>query len=141
MVKKEKDKQLCDFDLSRYCEMELIKTKWNNYSKFPNNENNIEIKNEISNFYNKLAGYFTIEDIEYDDVGFYIFKIYAKAIYMGQLSENDIGINIDIKGNKEPCCNEIRKNGLICDIGRGIEIRLGDRLVFYLTMNKIIKDQ
>ena len=141
MVKKEKDKQLCDFDLSRYCEMELIKTKWNNFSKFPNNENNIEIKNEISNFYNKLAGYFTIEDIEYDDVGFYIFKIYAKAIYMGQLSENDIGINIDIKGNKEPCCNEIRKNGLICDIGRGIEIRLGDRLVFSLTMNKIIKDQ
>lgn len=139
-IKKEKDKQLCDFDLSRFCEMEIIKTKWINYAKFPNIWGSNEIKNEIGNFCNKLMGFFTIEKIEFDDVGFYIFKIYAKAVYMGTINENDIGIGVDIKGNKEPCDNEIRKNGLIYDIGRGIEIRLGDKIVFYLTMNKTVNE-
>lgn len=139
-IKKEKDKQLCDFDLSRFCEMELIKTKWINYVKFPNIGNSNEIKNEIGNFCNKLMGFFTIENIEFDDVGFYIFKIYTKAVYMGTINENDIGIGVDIKGNKEPCYNEIRKNGLIYDNGKGIEIRLGDKIVFYLTMNKTVNE-
>ena len=34
------------------------------------------------------------------------------------------------------CVNELKKNGLISDIGRGMQIRIGDIVVFYITLNK-----
>ena len=132
-IRKVKDKQLCDFDLSRFCEMELIKTKWNDKSRL---KEKIIIQ-QIKDFENKLINYFDVNKIEFDDVGFFIIKMYFTAKKTGFIDEKDIGLNLTILDKNEKCCNEIRKNGLIIDIGKGVEIQIGDTLVFYLTLNNI----
>ena len=132
-IKKVKDKQLCDYDLSRFCEMELIKTKWNDISRLKDKI----IINQIKDFENKLLNNFEVNKIEFDDVGFFIVKMYFTAKNTGFIDKKDIGINLTILDKNEKCCNEIRKNGLIIDIGKGIEIQIGDTLVFYLTLNNI----
>ena len=130
-IKKVKDKQLCDFDLSRFCEMELIKTKWNDESRLKDKN----ISDKIKEFINHFNENFNVNKIEFDDVGFYIIKMYFTAKKSGFISKNNIGININILEKNEKICNEIRKNGLIIDIGKGVEIQIGDILVFYLIFN------
>ena len=130
-------KQLCEYDLSRFCEMELIKTKWISFMKFPSGLNEFtHITQEVRNFCNKLTGFFQVDKIEYDDVGFFILKVYTKANRIGTIMENDIGIEIKIVNYNMKCVNELKKNGLISDIGRGMQIRIGDIVVFYITLNK-----
>ena len=130
-------KQLCEYDLSRFCEMELIKTKWISFMKFPSGLNEFaHITQEVRNFCNKLTGFFQVDKIEYDDVGFFILKVYTKANRIGTIMENDIGIEIKIVNYNMKCVNELKKNGLITDIGRGMQIRIGDIVVFYITLNK-----
>jgi hypothetical protein len=130
-------KQLCEYDLSRFCEMELIKTKWISFMKFPSGLNEFaHITQEVRNFCNKLTGFFQVDKIEYDDVGFFILKVYTKANRIGTIMENDIGIGIKIVNYNMKCVNELKKNGLISDIGRGMQIRIGDIVVFYITLNK-----
>ena len=132
-IKKVKDKQLCDFDLSRFCEMELIKTKWNDESRLKDKN----ISDKIKEFINHFNENFNVNKIEFDDVGFYIIKMYFTAKKSGFINKNNIGININILEKNEKICNEIRKNGLIIDIGKGVEIQIGDILVFYLTLNNL----
>ena len=132
-IRKVKDKQLCDFDLSRFCEMELIKTKWNDESRLKDKN----ISDKIKEFINHFNENFNVNKIEFDDVGFYIIKMYFTAKKSGFISKNNIGININILEKNEKICNEIRKNGLIIDIGKGVEIQIGDILVFYLTLNNL----
>ena len=66
--------------------------------------------------------------------------MYFTAKKSGFISKNNIGININILEKNEKICNEIRKNGLIIDIGKGVEIQIGDILVFYLTLNNLKKE-
>ena len=80
--------------------------------------------------------FFQVDKIEYDDVGFFILKVYTKANRIGTIMENDIGIEIKIVNYNMKCVNELKKNGLISDIGRGMQIRIGDIVVFYITLNK-----
>jgi hypothetical protein len=83
-IKKVKDKQLCDFDLSRFCEMELIKTKWNDESRLKDKK----ISDKIKEFINHFNDNFNVNKIEFDDVGFYIIKMYFTAKKSGFISKN-----------------------------------------------------
>ena len=130
-IKKIKDTQLCDLDLSRFCEMELIKLKWISYEKLKNSN----VINNIKNFAKNINKLLNIFKVEYDDVGFYIVKIYTEAKKEGKIENNIIGINLKINKEDYYCCNEIRKNGLIYENGKELQVRIGDCIVFYLTFN------
>jgi len=130
-IKKIKDTQLCDLDLSRFCEMELIKLKWISFEKLKNNN----VINSIKTFAKIINKLLNIFKVEYDDVGFYIVKIYTEAKKEGNLENNIIGINLKINKEEYSCCNEIRKNGLIYENGKELQVRIGDCIVFYLTFN------
>ena len=80
---------------------------------------------------------FIIQKVLWDDVGYYLFKIFLIASQKGRLkSSNEIGIKISIKNIDEPLINEVKKNCLLFDGKNQIQIRIGDILVFYISKNK-----
>ena len=83
--------------------------------------------------------YFEIKKILFDDVGYYLFKIYLKANTIGKIKANEneyIGMNINIVGKGETIENEVKKNGLIFDEKNELTIRLEDSIVFYISRSK-----
>lgn len=130
--------QLSDFDLSRFCELELIKTKWLNYTKKTNLPELIH--NEIAGYTIPLQKLLVIQKIEYDDVGYIIIKIHAIAIKAGMLDLTNLGIKLTIKKSTDQIMNEIRKNGLLFEMSNKIEIREGNLLFLYLSLNKYLEE-
>ena len=123
--------------MSRYCELEICKGNWHDIILMDNKEH----YNEIINIFDIMfKENFKILKILFDDVGYYIFKIYLKAIKIGEIGkkkENDIGIKIKIKNKNDFVSNECKKNNLILDRKNEIEMHIDDILVFYFTKNKI----
>ena len=123
-------REIVDFDTSRYCEMELCKGKWNDINLLENNDTFIE------NVKKKLIEFFDIQKILFDNVGYYIFKIYLKGKKQGKIEyDNELGINIKIIEKGCDKSNEAKKNNLLFDRKNEIQLHIGDTLVFYITRN------
>lgn len=125
-------KEVLDFDLTRYCEIEILKSNW--ITLKGNLTDHDLILNKISALFEPS---FQINNVWFDDIGYLVFKIHMTAVKKGQLhSFLEIGILIEIKGNNETISNEVKKNCLVFDRKNELQIRIGDVLIFYLSKNK-----
>ena len=78
--------------------------------------------------------YFKLMKILFEDIGFLVFKIYLKAIKVGELKDKkEIGINIKIREKNDFIINEIKKNDLLFEKRNVFECRIDDILIFYFT--------
>ena len=78
--------------------------------------------------------FFEIKKIYYEYVGVFIFKIYLKAVKVGEINKKKIGIKIKIKNRNETIENEIRKNNLLFERRDTYELRVGDEMIYYFSM-------
>ena len=93
----------------------------------------------VSNLNQYFSRFFKINQIYYDDIGFYIFKINLTANQPGvfyQEDQNSFGIKINIFEKGTSVKNESKKNGLIIDEVNELNINIGDELTFYISQNK-----
>lgn len=72
-----RNREVIDFDLSRYCELEIIKNKWCELKHLPNHEN---IFKKIQNLFEPCL---IVQKVLFDDVGYLVFKIFLIAIESG----------------------------------------------------------
>ena len=123
-------REIVDFDMSRYCEMELCKGKWNDIILLENSDNySGELNNKFSNNFNILK-------ILFDNVGYLIFKFYLEGSKPGVINADDeIGIKITILSPHEDKSNETKKNNLVFDRKNEIQLHLGDVFIFYISKN------
>jgi len=72
-----KYREVLDFDLSRFCELEIVKNKW---SELVHLENSEKIIARIKSFFEP---YLLVQKILFDDVGYHLFKIFLIACEKG----------------------------------------------------------
>lgn len=70
-------REVLDFDLSRFCEMEIMKNKWTDLVHMENYENIIK---KIKFLFEPN---FVIQKVLWDDVGYHLFKIFLVAAEKG----------------------------------------------------------
>jgi len=75
-----KHREVLDFDLSRFCELEIVKNKWAELFHLENNE---KIASRIKSFFEPNL---LVQKILFDDVGYHLFKIFLIAIEKGKNS-------------------------------------------------------
>ena len=123
-------REIVDFDVSRYCEMELCKGKWNDIILLDDSEI------YISELINKFKNNFHILKILFDNVGYLIFKFYLEGIIPGVIGPDDeIGMTIKVLGLNENKSNECKKNNLVFDRKNEIQMHIGDVFIFYISKN------
>ena len=90
------------------CEVENIIGEWNKLCLL---ENCNVVKKNIENLF---GNNFVIKEINYDDVGYYFFKIILKAYKIGICSgkEGNLGIKINVLPINSNISNEIKKMDL-----------------------------
>lgn len=132
-------REVIDFDLSRFCELEIMKNKWTILANMSNHEN---ILKRIKSLFEPC---FIVQKVLYDDVGYYLFKIFLIAAIpgiilkftLGKISSGDeLGIQIEVLDTEKKISNEVKKNCLIYDRKNSLQTRIGDILVFYISKNK-----
>ena len=97
------------------------------------NEKKIEIyKNIIKEWFEK---WFIVKDIFYADIGLSVFKFNLVANRCGILINDNLNLKIIIKGKDDYIENEIKKNNLLFERNNAFEIRKGENLIFFLSMN------
>ena len=123
-------REIVDFDMSRYCEMELCKGKWNDIILLENCDNYIgELKNKFKTNFNILK-------ILFDNVGYFIFKFYLEGKKPGIVKADDeIGIKIIVLSPHEDKSNETKKNNLVFDRKNELQLHIGDVFIFYISKN------
>ncbi len=123
-------REIVDFDVSRYCEMELCKGKWNDIILLENSES------IIGPLVNKFKNNFNILKILFDNVGYYIFKFYLEGKKEGEIKDDEeIGIKLTVLSPLADKYNETKKNNLIFDRKNEIQLHLGDIFIFYISKN------
>ena len=129
------DLKLKEYSNLRICEYENLCFHWKiiNREKF-NDKIFIDILNKVEQ---KFKHYFEIKNILFENIGFYVFKIYLVAIRTGRIDSklinDDFGINIIIKNSGDSIENEIKKNNLLLERKENYEMRLGDTIMMYFT--------
>ena len=120
----------------RICEYENICFHW----KIMSNERRNTDKtffNIINKVEKRFKPYFDIQNILYENISFFIFKIYLVAVKTGRIgnkqSEDDFGFNITIKNKGEYVENEIKKNNLLLERREVYELRLGETIILYFS--------
>ena len=73
-----KYREIFDFDLTRFCEIEILKNKWSDITNIENSENIIEKINIL------FCPFFIIQKILFEDVGYLMFKIFLLAANPGK---------------------------------------------------------
>jgi len=123
-------REIVDFDVSRYCEMELCKGKWNDIILLD------ECDIYIGELIKKFKKNFNILKILFDNVGYYIFKFYLEGSIPGVIdSDDEIGMKIKVLNLNENKSNETKKNNLVFDRKNEIQMYIGDIMVFYISKN------
>ena len=123
-------REIVDFDMGRYCEMELCKGKWNDIILLENSDN------YIAGLKNKFKDIFNITKILFDNVGYLIFKFYLEGSKPGIVNPDDeIGIKITVLSKNQDKSNETKKNNLIFDRKNEIQLHIGDFFIFYISKN------
>ncbi len=134
-------KEILEFDLSRICELEIIKNNWNDYSNITNSmeeEAAYRMVNLIQELRSNLMPCFRINKILFDEMGYLLLKIYLEAKEIGYITASKLlGINFIIKGIDQNVVNELKKNGLLFDRSNTFQLRKGDELVLYISKSKI----
>ena len=121
----------------RICEYEDISTHW----KLIDNEKNqtpfLELKSKLRA---RFEPNFLIESISFVNIGFFLYKIKLEAKKPGLLDKNkignDFGIDLLIKRRYENIENEIKKNNLIIERRQIFELRVGDKIIIYISLRK-----
>ena len=78
--------------------------------------------------------YFLVKDILYADIGLLVFKYNLVANNVGILENPNLNIKIVIKEKDQYIENEIKKNNLLLEKNKAIEIRKGENLIFFISM-------
>lgn len=68
-----KRREIVDFELGRFCELEILKNKWTDLVNMTNHEN---VLNKIKILFEP---HLIVTKVFYDNVGYYLFKIYLLA--------------------------------------------------------------
>ena len=117
------DKELNNWRIS---EFEELCTHWKNINLY---ESDIIIINHVNRLF---CPFFKINNISFENIGVYIFKVSLKAVKSGEIKEKkEIGIKIKIREKNECIENEIRKNNLLFERRDIFELRVGDELLYY----------
>ena len=145
---------LKEFDLKKYlnelnenqynnlrnCEYEDIRPHWKLIDNEKNQNPFIELKAKLKA---RFEPNFLIESISYVNIGFFLYKINLEAKKPGLLDRskigNDFGIDLLIKRRYESIENEIKKNNLIIERRQIFELRVGDKIVIYISLRKYKK--
>ena len=128
-------REIVDFDVGRYCEMELCKGKWNDIILLD------ECDVYIGELIKKFKKHFNILKILFDNVGYYIFKFYLEGSIPGTVGPDDeIGMKITVLNLNENKYNETKKNNLVFDRKNEIQMHIGDVFVFYISKNVEIEN-
>ena len=121
-------------EMSRVCEVELMKGTWQDMKSALTPQIVINEVEKIKSFTNN---YLKIDDIKWDNVGYYIIRVKCRAEKVGTVYNNN-EIWVDIAHKTDMICNEIKKNGLIYDNyeeGNGLQVRIGDEVVLYFSIS------
>ena len=78
--------------------------------------------------------YFLVKDIFYADIGLLVFKYNLVANNVGILENPNLNIKIVIKEKEKYIENEIKKNNLLLEKNKAIEIRKGENLIFFISI-------
>lgn len=125
------NKEMDSYDLSRYCELEIMKNKWKPLEKLTSSRQYITQIKEI------FEPILNVEKVVWDDVGYTIFKFYLQAKVSGTVdSKKELGIEVKVVGKSERTVNEIKKNCLLYDRKSLLQLREGDTLVLYVSKSK-----
>lgn len=115
------------------CECEEIKNFWDDISNLK--ESDFIVKS-IHRMFDK---YFHIEQIFFDDVGYILLKIILVGKSPGRCEgdqDDNLGIVINVLNKDQQITNEVKKNGLIIDEKNELNIRIDDKIVFYISKSK-----
>ena len=114
------------------CEVEGLVNGWLGIEQL---ENNISV---MKTLYDLFGEYFDINEVFFEDVGYYFFKVILKAKSLGECTgkDNNLGIKIKIYPKEKSISNEVKKNGLIYDEKNELNINLDDIITFYISQNK-----
>jgi hypothetical protein len=133
-------KEIIEFDLSRICELEIIKNNWSDYSKITNSmeeEAAYRMVNLIQELRSNLMPCFRINKILFDEMGYLLLKIYLEAKETGYITATKLlGINLMIKDSDQYVTNELKKNGLLFDRSNTYQLRKGEEVVLYISKTK-----
>ena len=124
------NKDIIDFDLTRYPEPEIAKNFWKDLEQLDDGE---EVLMKIKNIFEPQ---FVLKEIFFDDVGFLLFKIVLVAAIEEKMHNKVLGVDVLVQNAKENVRNEIKKNCIIFDSSRQLSLRVGDILVFYFVRSK-----
>lgn len=125
------NKEMDSYDLSRYCELEIMKNKWKPLDKLTTSRQYITQIKEI------FEPILHIDKVVWDDVGYTIFKFYLQAKVEGKVdSKKELGIEIKVVSKTDRTTNEIKKNCLLYDRKSLLQLREGDTLVLYVSKSK-----
>ena len=121
----------------RVCEYEDISTHWKLLDKEKNQSSFKEIKNKLRA---RFEPNFFIEGISFVNIGFFLYKINLEAQKPGLLDKNkignDFGMDLMVKRQYETVENEIKKNNLIIERRQVFELRVGDKIIIYISAKK-----
>ena len=121
----------------RVCEYEDISTHWKSIEAEKNHHLFKTLKTKIKE---KFESNFFIESISFVNVGFLVYKIILIAKKPGIINRDklgiDFGINLLIKRKYENIENEIKKNNLIIERRQILELRVGDKIIIYISVKK-----
>ena len=124
----------------RNCEYEDIRPHWKLIDNEKNQNPFLELKAKLKA---RFEPNFLIESISYVNIGFFLYKINLEAKKPGLLDRskigNDFGIDLLIKRRYESIENEIKKNNLIIERRQIFELRVGDKIVIYISLRKYKK--
>ena len=103
LYEKKMRKNEIEFNRYKHCEIENIVHFWMNGTKYITNTNNNDKHNSVFNkFMQIVKTNFEIEDVKYDSMKFFYFKITMKAVKQGRIKHNTFfNFEIDIKGKNE----------------------------------------
>ena len=138
LYEKKMRKNEIEFNRYKHCEIENIVHFWMNGTKYITNTNNNDKHNSVFNkFMQIVKTNFEIEDVKYDSMKFFYFKITMKAVKQGRIKHNTFfNFEIDIKGKNEKLLNECPSLYILNNTPQmKYQIREGNSIVFYITDN------
>jgi len=132
-IKELKNKKLENVRINEY---EYISKYWIRESEL--NHNSINNFNLVKKIVRKwFEPYFKIKNIFFANVGLSVYKFHLVADHIGILVNNNLNVKIVIKESDDYIENEVKKNNLLFERNNSFEIRKGENVIFYLTMNEL----
>lgn len=118
-------------DITRICEIEDTVTQWLDYRY---KADKVYAKFNLD----KLRDYFSLDKILVGTIDSLALKMQLTVKkegfnYIGSIPCHLLGKAINIKKRNEQCLISIKRFGFVIDRNRGIDLRIGDKLVLYIS--------